>query len=240
MPETPEIAVFVLLALPGFLALGLYTSLTPTRQHETANQIVLVIVLSILSYLVVAAAHAAWCAVPNPMALLAATEGPSTGGDGAGAAAKRGLAAVFTPDVLLAVGAASLAAALLGLSLAFVSCNEWLHRFARRTGLSRKFGYSSHWDVVVHTVARKRWISVIFEDGAEYIGGLESYSDASDERSLLLGGVAKYDGEGKRVVWPKDDFLFIPDVSRVRSMRLVAVSKEKSDGKRRKSKGSGR
>lgn len=231
MPDGPDVAVFILLALPGFIALGLYTTLTPTKPHEASNQIVLVVVLSMLSYLFLASTHLVFAWMPDPGALLAATSAQALS-DGK-ESLKPGLNTVFTQPVLLAVAAASGIATLLGLILVHISCREWLHRCARAMKLSKKYGYTSHWDVIVHTVAKKRWLSIIFEDKTEYIGALESYSDASDERSLLLGSVAKYKEDGKRDVWGEGDFLFVPDLKGVRSIRLTGVP-AKPKAKRRK------
>jgi predicted CDP-diglyceride synthetase/phosphatidate cytidylyltransferase len=141
VPNGPEIAVFVLLSLPGFIALWLFTALTPTRPQQVTIQLIVVIVLSILSYLIVAMMNVFLPFVPDPTVLLLATSPVDSSAQG-----KPSLVAVFTRDTLLAVVAASLIAAVLSGVMILCACRELLHRGARGLGLSRKHGYVSHWE----------------------------------------------------------------------------------------------
>ena len=217
MPESPEIVVFVLLVLPGLMALGLYQSLAPVKAHEASTKIVLAIVLSICSYVVLAALNAWLSWIPDPSILLKASD--------------TSLADVFSVDVLFVVGAACVISVSIAFLLVLQTCHELMHRFCRWAHITRRFGYSSHWDAVMHTKGKHSWIGIKFQDGDEYVGALESHSDASDERSLLLGPVAKIKPDGFREDWGENDYLFIPDILKIRSIRIRVIPKEATHGK---------
>jgi hypothetical protein len=224
MPESTAIAVFVLLALPGLLAVGLCETLTPARSQGASIRVVVAVVLSTISYLLLAVLHSTLGPgsrlVPNPSVLLdASTED---------------LASVFTPAVISAVGAACLIAVGASLLLVLQANHEILHRVCRRARLTRRCGYSCHWDAVVHRQGARGWVHVKFKDGDEYVGAIESHSDASDERSLLLNPVSKMISPGEPEAWGENEYLFIPDISTVRSMRIRVMPKEQKDGKARR------
>lgn len=224
MPESTAIAVFVLLALPGLLAVGLCEALTSTRSQPVGSRVVIAIVLSALSYLLLAGLQVSlgrgsrW--VPNPAVLLhASTED---------------LATVFTPAVLTAVGGACLIAVCASLLLVLQANHELFHRACRWARLTRRCGYTCHWDAVVHRQGAGSWVHVKFKDGDEYVGAIESHSDASDERSLLLNPVSKMNSSDKSELWDENEFLFIPDISTVRSMRIRTMPKERKYGKEKR------
>jgi hypothetical protein len=222
MPESPEIAAIVLLILPGLITLGLYQTLAPVKEHEITVQIVFAIIFAITSYVLVAAIHSFITWIPDPTVLLDASKGD--------------LRMVFSLDSLLAVGAACIVSVTIAILLVVQTYNEWLHRICRHVKLTRRIGYASHWDCVAHTKGRRSWIAIRFENGSEFIGALESYSDTSEERSLLLTQVAKVTRGENREDWADNEYLFIPDISTVRSMRIHVVSKELSDEKAESSK----
>lgn len=220
MPESPAIAVFVLLALPGLLALGLYQSLTPTRTQQASTRVVLAITLSLISYLVLAVLHS-WLSsrsswYPDPTILL----------DASG----ENLRSVFSLEVIWVVTTACVVSTLIAIALVVQTNHELLHRVSRFMRITRRYGYDSHWDVVMHTKGMASWINVKFLDGDEYVGAIESYSDASDERSLLLGSVAKINPDKSREDWGDNGYLYIPNISEVRSMRIQVVLKESNNG----------
>ncbi len=213
MPDGTGIAVVVLLALPGFLALGVFSTLAPCRDRDFSVTTVLVVGLAILSYLATHGLSLLFCWVPSPSVLLSASTAD--------------LHTVFNTQSLRCVLVASGVGVFCGVILTFSSHHEIFHRLCRTIGISRRFGYSSHWDAVLHTTGRKAWISVKFEDGDEYVGWLSSNSDASEERSLSLCRVAKYGENEKMIEWAEDELLFLPDLSRVRSVRLRPIRKER-------------
>lgn len=218
MPESPEIVVFVLLLLPGLLALGLYQSLAPVKTHEASAKVVLAIILSICSYVALAILHSSWVWIPDPSIVLASADS--------------NLSNVFSMDLLIVVTSACFISSLIAFLLILQTSHELMHRFCRFTRITRRFGYSSHWDAVVHTKCKHSWISVKFKEGDdEYVGALESHSDASEERSILLGPVVKIKPDGSRLDWAENEYLFIPDISNVRSFRIRVVPKDSNNDK---------
>jgi hypothetical protein len=212
MPEGPEIAVFVLLVLPGLITLGLYQVLAPVKQHEITIQIVFAVVFSVVSYMIVALLHRLIVWIPDPTVLLDAS--------------KDELRSVFSRDSLVVVGVACVVATFLAALLVYQTCHEVLHRICRSLRITRRFGYTTHWDTVLMTSCKGRWINVKFLDGSEYVGALDNHSDSSEERSLLLCKVRRCIPDKDDDVWDEADLLFIPDVSTVRSMRISSPRKE--------------
>ena len=216
MPDGIGIAVFVLMALPGLIAVGIYNALSPTRERDLSRSLVMVVCLSILGYLTTALLSNIWSWIPDPSVLFLAR------GEDLGSA--------FNEQALPVVAMSCGMGLLLGLLISLLSNQETLHRICRKLRLSRQYGYSSHWDAVAHRLATNSWIGVKFNDGDEYVGWLHSASDASDERSLLLTSVVKYAPDSARE-WPPEDMLFIPSLDSVRSIRLRPCSKETHRGK---------
>lgn len=212
MPDGPEIAVFVLLALPGLLFVALYDSLASTREREITMAVVIVIIVSILSYLAIEGLRIMGIGAPSPAILLQAS--------------RESLPSVFGAQQLLIVGLASAIGSILGILTSFAQQHELVHRALRRCRVTRRSGYASHWDSVSHVRARDAWVGVYFSDGTQVVGWADSFSDASEERSLALTRVSKYDANGERIEWRPDELLFIPDLSVVRSIRITPVHKE--------------
>lgn len=222
MPEDPSIAVFVLLALPGLIALWLYESITPTRTKNGLIQIVYAIVLSLLSYLLVRILHSlqpAWIvpSIPNPAILLEAST--------------EELDAVFSWPVIAVVAVASCVSVILSIGWASVANKEGMHRVLRWIGVTRRHGYESLWDTVFYTRTENAWVTVKFNDGDEYSGFISNHSDTSDERAVVLERVVKLNDSGELRRWDSHECLFIPDVAVVRSIRFTTDIKEQSDEK---------
>jgi hypothetical protein len=215
MPDGPDIAVFVLLALPGFIAVGLYESLTPTIKSRALTHTASIVVVSILSYLVIYLLNRCWSKLPDPHVLLAA--------------AGLELTDVFSSAALTVVSSAAGVGVLLGMVAAVLRNHGLLHRLMRTIGVTRRTGHSSHWDHVVLYRARRCWVNVKFKDGSEYVGAIDSHSDSSEERSLLLMSIRKCQEDGSSIVWDERDRLFIPDLGTVRSIRLINPDKESND-----------
>jgi len=221
MPSGTGLILFVLLIAPGLLA-SVYISKTVNRKDRGVfDKSVESIIFALFAYICLYVLKWASGLIPDPSVIL-------------GIKSSSDLSAIITADVITAIASAGFLAIVL--AIVWSKCLQWcvIPRILNTLKLSNRGPFESHWDDLMHEIAKNRWVSLKLTDGREFIGWLDSFSDGSDERSLSLVRVRKRieddkDGEPQWSVWPLDDRMYVPDAKSIVSMRLYSpVTEEKS------------
>ncbi len=216
MTVTPQIAALILLLVPGLLGHALFCAFTYTAKPSWSGRTVVALILSALSYLVLAGLRAltvngvslfGWLPDPSPLVN----------------AVNSGVDEVLTANSLACVAVACVVSLALALGLVRAHNARLIHKLARFTGMTTKSGFESEWDSVMIQLARKRWIMVLMNDGSAFTGWLESHDVASDERAMVLSKVREYDSAGDHFAWPEAELLFMHKLDGVRAIRLIPV-----------------
>lgn len=209
MQITPQIAVYVLLLVPGLLGHAVFCAFTYTAKPTWSGRTVVAILLSAISYTSLALIRAwdrlAW--LPDPVALLTAAE--------------KGVPATVSADSLLCVLGACMLSVVFSLLIVAGHNHRTMFRIAQKVGLTTKSGFESEWDSAMVLRARSRWVMVLMKDGSAFTGWLESHDIASTDRGMVLSKVREYDREGNHFEWPADELLFMNSFADVRALRLI-------------------
>lgn len=211
MQDGLAIAVFALLAVPGILGVWIWSAFSPSPKLDADERLLRLVMVSILSYVILGAFS--WVGVEqlNPRKLIQTADSINQ---------------LFSFNVMLIVMAASTVGIVIGVLSAKVTEHEALHRAARKFGLTYKVGRSSHWDTVVHGIAKQKWIGVKFADGSQFMGYIHSFSECTEERSLVLRPVGKIKDDGTVDWWPYGHSMWIPCVEDLASIRICENSWE--------------
>ena len=212
MPDSPEIVVFVLLLLPGLLGSCVFTTLTPTRAPTWTGRVVVSILFAFIGYIQLYLLSQSYPWLPDPQRLVKSSQD--------------GISQVLGRDSLSVVGIASALVLPYALGAVLLYKSQVLHRIARYTGISSKTGYSSLWDHAAQEFACKCWVMVYLKDGYRFTGWLVVYSDASEERSLVLRNVREYDADGQSFLWPEEEMAVFHELSHVSLLRLIPYEGE--------------
>ncbi len=211
---TPQAAALILLIVPGLLGHSLFCAFTYTAKPSWSGRTVVALILSTLSYLILAGLRSisvfglamfAW--LPNPEPLVAALNN-GTGG-------------VININSLSCVGVACVLSVFMTLGLVLAQNARALHKAARRLGMTTNSGFETEWDSVMIQLARQRWVMLLMQDGSAFTGWLQSHDVASDQRAVVLSKVREYDAEGKNFMWPEKELLFLHSLESVRAIRLI-------------------
>jgi len=214
MTVTPQVAALVLLLVPGLLGHALFCAFTYTAKPSWSGRTVVALILSALSYLVIAGLRLVefdgwspftWLPDPTPLVRVV-----NTGVDG-----------VISADTLACVGIACVISTILTIGIVRAHNNRLIHKLARATGMTTKSGFESEWDSVMIQLARQRWVMLLMSDGSAFTGWLESHDVASDQRAIVLSKVREYDSAGNHFAWPEQELLFIHRCDNVRAIRLI-------------------
>lgn len=209
MQITPQIAVYVLLLVPGLLGHAIFCAFTYTAKPTWSGRTVVAILLSAVSYASLALLRTwdklAW--LPDPVALLNAAE--------------KGIPATVSASSLLCVLGACLLSVVFSLLIVAGHNRRTMFRIAQKVGLTTKSGFESEWDSAMMLRARSRWVMVLMKDGSAFTGWVESHDIASADRGLVLSKVREYDKEGNSFEWPADELLFMNSLADVRALRLI-------------------
>lgn len=209
MQITPQIAVYVLLLVPGLLGHALFCAFTYTAKPTWSGRTVVAILLSAISYASLALLRTwdklSW--LPDPVALLNAAE--------------KGIPATVSANSLLCVLGACVLSAVFALMIVAGHNHRTMFRIAQKVGLTTKSGFESEWDGCMMLRARTRWVMVLMKDGSAFTGWVESHDIASTDRGLVLSKVREYDKEGNNFQWPADELLYMNSLADVRALRLI-------------------
>ncbi len=209
MQITPQIAVYVLLLLPGLLGHAVFSAFTYTEKPTWSGRTVVAIVLSGAAYLTLAILRIVpvldW--LPDPQALIAAAD--------------HGLAGALSPDNILCVVLASVLAFVYSIGLVCSHNHRTLHRLANKLCLTTKSGYVNEWDSVMIEQARTRWVLISMKDGTSFVGWLRSHDVSSPDRCIVLEKVRQQDKEDNGLEWPERELLVINSMADVRFLRLI-------------------
>lgn len=211
MQITPQIAVYILLFLPGLLGHAIFCAFTYTERPTWSGRTVVAIVLSATSYLSLAfLREVSWLRwLPDPQSLLTAAD--------------KGVAGTLAPETILCVFAACLLGFVYSLGLVWSHNRRTLHRMAAKLHLTTKSGYINEWDSVMIEQARSRWVLVAMKDGTSFVGWLKSHDVCSPDRSIVLEKVRQQDKEDNGFAWPESELLVINSMSDVRFLRLIPI-----------------
>ena len=210
MQITPQIAVYVLLLVPGLLGHALFCAFTYTAKPTWSGRTVVAILLSAVSYATLALLRTCdrlACWLPDPVALLHAAE--------------NGIPATVSANSLLCVLGACMIAVFFSLLIVKAHNHRAMYVIAQMTGLTTKSGYESEWDSLMMRHARTRWVMLLMKDGSAFAGWVESHDIASTDRGIVLSKVREYDKEGDNFLWPDDELLYINSLADVRALRLI-------------------
>ncbi len=213
MQITPQIAVYVLLLVPGLLGHAIFCAFTYTAKPTWSGRTVVAILLSAVSYASLAMLRT-WdqlACLPDPVALLNADE--------------KGIPATVSANSLLCVLGACVLAVIFSLLIVASHNHRTMFRIAQKVGLTTRSGFESEWDSAMMLRARSRWVMVLMKDGSAFTGWVESHDIASADRGLVLSKVRDYDKEGNNFEWPADELLFMNSLADVRTLRLEAIRK---------------
>ena len=209
MQITPQVAVYVLLLVPGLLGHALFSAFTYTAKPTWSGRTVVAILLSAISYTSLAVLRSwdtlAW--LPEPVSLLNAAE--------------KGVPATVAGESLLCVLGACVMSVIFSLLFVAVHNRRTLFLIAQKLGLTTKSGFESEWDSAMMLRARSRWVMVLMKDGSAFTGWLESHDVSSVERALVLSKIREYDKDGLSFEWPADELLYINGLADVRALRLI-------------------
>jgi hypothetical protein len=209
MEITPQLAVYVLLLVPGLLGHAIFCAFTYTAHPSWSGRIVVAILLSALSYTSLALLRTwdfmKW--LPDPVVLLNAAE--------------KGLAATVSLHSLACVFFACLLSGLFTILIVASYNHRTLFRIAQNIGLTTKSGFESEWDSAIMLRARHCWVMVLMKDGSAFTGWVESHDVASADRALVLSKIREYDASGSNFEWPPDELLFMNNLADVRALRLI-------------------
>ncbi|MBX3390370.1 MAG: hypothetical protein KF691_13050 [Phycisphaeraceae bacterium] len=211
MDVSPQIAVCVLLLVPGLIGHSLFCALTYTAAPSWSARTVIAIILSAFSYISISLLRC-WPALdwlPDPSTLLGLADKTTS--------------AIFAPAQLMCVVIASGLALIFATLLVLAHNGRLVHRIAALVGMTTKNGFASEWDATLITRARDKWLMLLLNDGTAFTGWLKSHDVASEERALVLEKIREYDREGTSFLWPDDELLFLNDLSNVRAMRIIPV-----------------
>ncbi len=211
MSDGLGLALFALLAVPGIFGVWFWAAFSPSPKLDADERLLRVVVLSLWSYGVLGLVAMTGLNHFDPAHLMAAANS---------------LEQAFSVVTLRTVFYASVVAVATGVTAAKATEYELAHKIARRFNLSYKAGYHSHWDSVLHGLAKQKWISIRFNDGRQFVGYIQSFSECTDERSLILCPVGKIGDDGSVDMWPESHSLWIPDFSDISSIRVCGDSKE--------------
>ncbi len=209
MQITPQIAVYVLLLVPGLLGHALFCAFTYTAKPTWSGRTVVAILLSAVSYASLSLLrmwdNLAW--LPDPVALLNASE--------------KGIPATVSANSLLCVLGACVLSVVFSMTIVAGHNHRTMFRLAQKVGLTTKSGFESEWDGCMMLRARTRWVMVLMKDRSAFTGWVESHDIASTERGLVLSKVREYDKDGNDFLWPADELLYINSLTDVRALRLI-------------------
>ncbi len=209
MQITPQIAIYVLLLLPGLLGHAIFCAFTYTEKPTWSGRTVVAILLSAASYLSLAGMReVSWLRwLPDPQSLLTAAD--------------KGIAGTLAPETLVCVFAACVLGFVFSLGLVWSHNRRTLHRMAARLHLTTKSGYINEWDSVMIEQSRSRWVLVAMKDGASFVGWLKSHDVSSPDRCIVLEKVRQQDKDDNGLVWPECELLVINSMADVRFLRLI-------------------
>lgn len=209
MQITPEIAIYVLLLLPGLLGHAVFCAFTYTAKPSWSGRTVVAVILSIVAYLslVLLRECSLFWWLPDPHALLTSAD--------------QGLHGILSAQTILCVFAACVLAFVYSLALVRLQNRQALHRFAAKLGLTTKSGYVSEWDAVMIERARDRWVLVAMKDGSMFQGWLRSHDVSSSDRCIVLSNVREYTRDNGNFLWADNDLFVVNGLSDVRFLRLI-------------------
>lgn len=224
MQITPQIAVYILLLMPGLLGHAVFCAFTYTEKPTWSGRTVVAIVLSAASYLSLALLREwSWLWwLPDPQALLTAAD--------------KGIAGTLAPETILCVFAACVLGFVYSLGLVWSHNRRTLHRMAAKLHLTTKSGYINEWDSVMIEQARSRWVLVAMKDGTSFVGWLKSHDVSSLDRCIVLEKVRQQDKDDNGLAWPECELLVINSMADVRFLRLIPkeeVSHEQANSEQR-------
>lgn len=209
MQITPQIAVYILLLLPGLLGHAILCAFTYTEKPTWSGRTVVAIVLSAASYLSLAfLREVSWFRwLPDPQSLLTAAD--------------KGIAGTLAPETILCVFAACVLGFVYSLGLVWSHNRRTLHRMAAKLRLTTKSGYINEWDSVMIEQARSRWVLIAMKDGTSFVGWLKSHDVCSTDRCIVLENVRQQDKDDNGLQWPECELLVINSMADVRFLRLI-------------------
>lgn len=157
-----EALLIILLLLPGFFGVGVY-SFIKAVQPSTANSIVFAIFLCVISNFI---AERLGLIELNADDLKSPT--------------------IFSNQIFSYVLVLGLISSLLSIALLWISQSNWLNGILYRSGLQKHFSQEFVWDRVFKENNRK-WVMIELKDGSRIVGYAKWYSQKDQERTLCLG-----------------------------------------------------
>jgi len=209
MEISPQITVYAILILPGFIGQVIFSALTYTEKPSWSGRVVAAIVISFASYLPLTAlsvwTQSTW--LPTVQALVTAAD--------------KGLVAVLSTEVLFGVGCACVIGCLLSLLIAVAQNERWFYRGAARLRLTIKNGYVNQWDSVMLETAQTSWVTIVMKNGTKIQGHLRGQDLVSSERCMVLSNVIYHDTDKTEQKWEPQELLVLDGLEEVRYIRLT-------------------
>jgi len=186
------------LAFPGIIGSAIYRKLRGGTDRKTWEELTEILFFAIASYLVVHAVERSgaklltwyqsrWTSATQPVVAPAASQPADD---------RRWIVDAFVDEKLpirwATVGWGSLAAVVLACLAGRAYRGGWLMRFARWSKISNRSGHDDHWEYFCNLPAIS-WVFVRdYKANVVYFGRLHGYSEAKEDRELVLSEVVVY------------------------------------------------